>query len=254
MLYQVGTARKYLLEDVQRSWTSVARSRQGTSWWVSKGLGARPATPADVAAWKADGSPSTWTTPGPGKKSAGNIRLSTAARPSFGNPINMGPLVFDLVGKNVTVKEIMSLPGTEAALRKRLLTGYHGHDTESNAPLGRDPWLFRVTADVLSDMPVSPATRAAAYQILAHIQSTRSLGRVTDPLGRTGEGVAFSDASGLERQILVDTGTGQLLSDQQAVTTKSAQWPWAKPGTVVYYQAVVKAGWTDAAPVKPERS
>jgi len=261
--FQVGTAKKYVVADREQGWNSTARSPKSTSWFVSKSLGAHPATPADEAAWKADGSPSTWQAefkvparPGSKPGAAKKLQLTTASKPSFGNPSNLGPYVFDLVGKNVTVKEVMALPSTEKALRDRLLQGYHGHDTESDLPMARDPWLFRVTADLLANMPVSPATRAAAYQILAHINGTRALGRITDPLGRSGEAVAFaeSDATGLERQIVVDTGTGLLLSDQEAVHRQALNYPWAKPGTVVSYNAVVKAGWTDAAPVKPEHT
>jgi hypothetical protein len=250
----VGTKTHYLVKSIQHDWNWVARSPMATSWFTSQFMGTHP---ADEAAWRADGSPTHWRVSGAlmkgqAAKGGPQVDLSTTGNPSSGNPINTGPLVFDLVGTNVSVRTVMDLPGDEAALRRRLLRGYAGHGTESNGPMGRDPWLFQVTINLLSAMPVSPATRAAAYKILAHLAGTRPLGQVKDALGRTGQGVAMADGpDGLERQIIVDTRTGLLLSDQEAVLRASASYPWAKPGTVVFYEAVQKAGWSDAQPIKP---
>ena len=186
------------------------------SSFLSQYQGVRP---LDDAAWKADGSPSAWQVYDPtltAGKSALRQKIRLSAKPGnkFGNNTNAGPVVFDLVGRDVTTKEVMGLPSDEASLRARLLRGYAGHDTESDTPASRDAWMFQVTLGVLRDMPVSPATRAAAYRILTPLHGIRPLGQVKDPLGRTGQGVGMPVA-GLEQQIIVDPKTGSLLTDQK---------------------------------------
>jgi hypothetical protein len=256
---QVGTKVRYTVNSTGRSQTWIARSPKAESWWVSQNLGTKPA-PGSEAAWKQDGSPTKWTVkmtkpdPKGGKGTTfGRVMESKGGKP-FGNPINVGDKVADLAGKNVSFAELQALPTTASALKARLLKGYAGHGTESNDPQDADAWLFQVTAGLLSDMPVKPAVRAAAYQVLAGLDGVRSLGEVTDALGRKGQGVARAETwptGTFERQLIVDPQTGVLMTDQFVAVHATGDRSWAKPGTVVNWNAITKATWTNDKPVKP---
>ncbi|GGK79840.1 hypothetical protein Sme01_45990 [Sphaerisporangium melleum] len=253
--YETGESERYIVHSTGRSRTWVARSPHGTSWWVSQNLGAKPAPGAEDA-WRRDGSPAKWTI----QASAGGngrklLELDTKAGRPFGNPINIGDKVFDLAGRNVSVAELQALPSTPGALKEHLLRGYAGHGTESTGDkMDADTWLYQVTAGLLSDMPVKPAVRAAAYRVLAGLDGVRSLGSVTDALGREGQGIARAEAwsgGGFERQLIIDPETGLLLTDQLVAVHPTGSYAWAKPGTATWWSSVVKAEWTDTKPVKP---
>ncbi|MGI8329982.1 CU044_5270 family protein [Actinomadura scrupuli] len=255
----VGTKVRYLVADRSghQQWT--ARSPKGESRFVDQGLGAAPLTAADKAAWQQDGSPASWqVTVGKPKagnpKAVGRLLLESAPRKPFGGQTNLGDKVFDLAGRNVTVAELQALPADPAGLKRRILQGYAGHGTESSGdPMARDPWLFQVTTGLLREMPVKPAVRAAAYKILAGLKGVRSLGQVTDPLGRTGQGIGMRETNALgtsERQIIVNPATGILLTDQTVAVRGTGANAWAKPGTLLYWDATKTAGWTDDKPVR----
>ncbi|GAA1286839.1 hypothetical protein Psi02_53330 [Planotetraspora silvatica] len=249
----VGTKVHYTVNSLGRSDTWFARSAKVDSWWVSQNLGTKPA-PGDEAAWKQDGSPTTWSVKVAKRGATGKLLIDSKAGKPFGNTINVGDKIVDLAGKNVSFAELQKLPTTAAALKARLMQGYAGHGTESDEPQDADAWLFQVTAGVLSDMPVKPAVRAAAYQVLAGLGDVRSLGEVTDALGRKGQGISRSESwpnGQYERQLIVDPQTGVLLTDQIVAVHPGGQWAGLKPGTVVNYNAITKAAWTDEKPVKP---
>ncbi|MFC7384004.1 CU044_5270 family protein [Sphaerisporangium rhizosphaerae] len=257
--YEAGDAVRYIVHSTGRGRTWVARSPRGTSWWVSQDLGTRPAPGAEDA-WKRDGSPSRWTVelpvPKKGDKSATKrLELGGEPRKPFGNPINVGDKVADLAGRNVSVAELQALPTTADALKRRLLQGYAGHGTESGDKMDADSWLYQVTSGLLSDMPVKPAVRAAAYKVLAGLGGVRSLGEVTDALGREGQGIARAEnwsGGDFERQIIIDPATGVLLTDQIVAVHPGGAYAWAEPGTATWWHAITKAGWTDDEPVKPD--
>ncbi|TYB42599.1 CU044_5270 family protein [Microbispora tritici] len=249
----VGTKVRYTVNSLGRSETWIARSPKVDSWWISQNLGTKPA-PGSEAAWKRDGSPTTWSVKVAKRGATGKRVIDSKAGKPFGNPINVGDKVADLAGKNVSFAELQTLPTTAAALKARLLQGYAGHGTESNDPQDADAWLFQVTSGLLSSMPVKPAVRAAAYQVLAGLDGVRSLGEVTDALGRKGQGIGRAENwpnGQYERQIIVDPQTGVLLTDQIVAVHAGGQWAGAKPGTVVNWNAITKAAWTDDKPVKP---
>ncbi|MEV4525882.1 CU044_5270 family protein [Streptosporangium sp. NPDC049304] len=255
---QVGTKARYTVDSLDRSQTWIARSPERESWWVSQNLGTKPASGSEEA-WKRDGSPSTWTVTidKMDKNADAKAQLIIEAKGGkpFGNAVNVGDKIADLAGKNVSMAELQDLPTTAAELKAYLLKGYRGHSTESEGdPQDADSWLFQVTAGLLSDMPVKPAVRAAAYQVLAGLDGVRSLGEVTDALDRRGEGIARTErwpTGEFERQLVVDPRTGILLTDRFVAVAPTGTYGWAKPGTAVHWNAIVKAEWTDREPVKP---
>ncbi|MCW2876986.1 MAG: hypothetical protein JWQ95_1086 [Sphaerisporangium sp.] len=255
---EAGTRTRYLVHSMTSHRLWIAGSPERESWFVDRNLGTKPAKGAEVA-WAGDGSPTKWSveTPEPkanDKNAVGRMELDSTPGKPFGNPINFGDKVFDLAGRNVSVAELKALPTTAAALKQRLLQGYAGHGTESGEPQDADSWLYQVTSGLLRDMPVEPAVRAAAYKVLAGLDGVRSLGEVTDALGRTGQGIARSEnwsGAGFERQIIIDPRTGILLTDQIVAVRATGGYAWAKPGTPIWWEATTEASWTEKGPVKP---
>ncbi|ETK30888.1 CU044_5270 family protein [Microbispora sp. ATCC PTA-5024] len=250
--YQVGTKVKYVVNSLGRSQFWVASTPDRPSYWISQDMGTKPAKGQEDA-WRQDGSPTSWTTQA--DKGSKRMSLSIEARP--GKPsrdrIDYKGDVFDLAGHNVSVAELRALPTTPDGLKTYLLKGYQGHGTEADTPMDADSWLFQVTAGLIADMPVKPATRAAAYKVLAGIGGVRNLGQVTDALGRTATGVGRTETwptGRFERQLLIDPDTGTLLTDQFVAVEPRGQYAWAEPGTPIIWQATTEASWTDQTPPK----
>jgi hypothetical protein len=252
--YEVGTSVRYIVNSTGRSQFWVASSPNRASWWVSQNLGAKPAK-GEEDAWKQDGSPTSWTIEATKNKGAkAKMALPAAPGKPFGNRIDVNGKVFELAGHNVSVAELRDLPTTPAALKSRLLEGYAGHNSESNEAQDADAWLFQATAGLLADMPVKPAVRAAAFKVLAGIDGVRSLGQVTDALGRTATGIGRTEnwpTGTFERQLLINPETGILLTDQIVAVHPSGEYAWAKPGTPIIWTATTEAAWTNKAPQKP---
>jgi hypothetical protein len=73
---------------------------------------------------------------------------------------------------------------------------------------------------------LTPRTRAAAYRMLADLPEVRSVGRVTDPLGRPGVAVARTELDQgigtVERQLVFDLETDVFLASQTVLRTPAA--------------------------------
>ncbi|MBP2705533.1 CU044_5270 family protein [Microbispora sp. RL4-1S] len=245
---QVGTKVKYVVNTLGRAQFWIASTPDRPSYWVSQNLGTKPAKGQEDA-WRQDGSPTNW------KIQVGTKRMSVTVDAGSGKPsrdrIDVNGKVFDLAGHNASMAELRALPTTAEGLKRYLLKGYQGHGTEANTPMDADAWLFQVTAGLLEDMPVKPATRAAAYKVLAGIDGVRNLGQVTDALGRTATGVGRTETwptGRFERQLLIDPDTGALLTDQYVAVEPRGEYSWAKPGTPINWTATIKASWTDETP------
>ncbi|WP_026406202.1 CU044_5270 family protein [Actinomadura rifamycini] len=235
------------------SWTprepgGEVRSRQ-------RELGARAATPADAAAWRRAGSPSAFsvevpTTPGGGKLKPLRVTTAPGRVETSSSPLVDGDKVFWL-GRNVTMKDLRALPADPAELKAELLRWYEGHDTESSSrPMEADAWLFRTSVGLVTDMPVEPRVRAAAFRMLAGLESVEGAGEVTDSRGRTGQGVAIDEDTPLgtiRHRLVIDPASGRALADEQ-VLLKPAAGVERAAGTVLSSAAVTAMEWTDSAP------
>jgi hypothetical protein len=109
--------------------------------------------------------------------------------------------------------------------------------------------LHGQAADLIT-MPVKPAVRAAAYRVMAEQPGVRVLGRVTDPLGRKGVGVAFPGTHGtplgsVEQRLVVDPSTGEMLCEQLVLVEPSARAREAglDAGTTVNYTVTTRMSW-----------
>lgn len=232
-------------------WT--ARAASGPSRFISRSLGAQPATPADMAAWRHAGSPRHWLFTLIKDGHRGRLRIPAAAGKPFGGPTNDGAKIFAIGSRNVSMRQLRRLPATTAGLKAALLRyfaepGAAGGDL----PSGATAWLWQTGTGMITDMPLSPAQRAAAYRMLAGLHGVRSLGTVTDPAGRHGTAVELTSptgAAGTEASVLiVNPGTGLPLATEVQVVRAAGLTTGLRPGTLASYEIIRFAGWSDAAP------
>jgi hypothetical protein len=113
--------------------------------------------------------------------------------------------------------------------------------------------LWNETPNLLAEWPLTPRTRAAAYRMLADLPGIRSIGRVTDPLGRPGVAVARTEHDQgfgtVERQLVFDPETSAFLASQMILRAPAAGAAILPPGTRLAYYALVTSGWVDKLPV-----
>ncbi|NUW42562.1 CU044_5270 family protein [Nonomuraea rhodomycinica] len=241
---------RVVAQERNELWTPVATG--GEQWGLNQPLGARPATEEDRAAWERAGSPSEIDVTVPGKGKPMTLTTSPGeARPSH-SPLVDGDKVFWL-GRNVTMKDLRGLPGEPGELKRWLLRSYEGHDTESSSvPMSSDAWLFRVGAGLITDMPVTPQVRGAAFRMLAGLDTVKVIENVADGEGRQGTAVAVEErvkGSGvLENRLILDEATGQALGGQSVVVRPGGWRAGFEPGTVLSSTTVLEAGWTDTKP------
>nr|WP_311132649.1 CU044_5270 family protein [Nonomuraea gerenzanensis] len=243
----------YLVVDRTRNegWTPAATG--GEQWAGDQRLGAEPATEADRRAWEQAGAPSEIEVLVPGK-GRGRLALSTAegeARTSH-TPLVDGDKVFWL-GKNVTMKDLRTLPSDPGKLKKWLMASYAGHGTESTSEeLSGDAWLFRVSVGLIMDMPVTPEVRGAAFRMLAELDDVKVTASVTDAEGRQGTAVSMReryDRGGVsENRLVFDEATGRALAHEYVVVEPGGLQAGFEPGAVWSSTALIEAGWTDDRP------
>ncbi|WP_329096703.1 CU044_5270 family protein [Actinomadura citrea] len=235
------------------SWTP---SRPGgKAWAAGQELGAKPATKEDEEAWRRAGSPGTFkieipVVPG-GKGRLKGFTVKTAPGPrSFnGSALVDGDKVFWL-GRNVTMKDLRSLPSDPKRLKAELLRWYKGHDTESNRPMASDRWLYTVARGLVMDMPVKPGVRAAAFRMLAGLPAVRSLGKVTDSQGRTGNAIAVDEKTPqgvIREEMIIDLASGTALASRNVMVAPAAG-ASVPVGRTMNSTALVGAEWTDSKP------
>jgi hypothetical protein len=76
--------------------------------------------------------------------------------------------------------------------------------------------MFTLVADAFRESVVTPAQRAALYEVLARIPDVELLGPATDRAGRDGVAVAMNEpANGIRHSLILDPDTGILLAEQE---------------------------------------
>ncbi|MER5326667.1 CU044_5270 family protein [Streptosporangium roseum] len=241
----------------------LARRPGAQSWSITQSLGVKPLTPEDQAAWRKAGSPTRWKYPMDmtgyvGVNSEEVLRAEAEEKVASrlrggwkgsGGSLTKEPLTWD---------EIRHIPSGERELRaylEQLLT------TPAKGGSGQDPRrpesaLQEACMQIVFALPVSPAVRASAYRILATMPELKSLGRVKDPLGRTGEAFGYQMAPGSGRENayeavrVIDPTTGLPLAQWWTTTVQLAGGRTAKTTSFTAYQ---RMGWTDAKPSLPAK-
>ncbi|XVQ11567.1 CU044_5270 family protein [Spirillospora sp. CA-255316] len=150
---------RYTICTTTDSWTS----KQG---FVRTVVGLDPkvdfATRQDRANWQAAGAP----------------RLGQ----QLGHTEHNDPMFakWGLDGNRLSLSELRRLPSDPAALRKVVAKSFNG-TPKNAAELDGFVWTF---APQLLTQPVTPATRAGLYRMLAQIKGVRTFGTAKDPEGR----------------------------------------------------------------------
>ncbi|MET8339867.1 hypothetical protein ABZV14_26610 [Streptosporangium canum] len=246
----------YLTErSVSTEWLSL----KGKSWSGFRKLGAKPATAKDEAAWRADGSPTTWDYRTEGMK----VRLSVKPDKGFVGPAKGQPDGFRLGQKYLTYQQLQSLPADTEALRKYLLADINAwidwaaEEAKTTSPNSKkEDWLVNLdryvaerAGELLYANPAPDKVRTAAYQVLKTTKGVSDLGRAKDPLGRSGRQLALpipsSEGSVLKQQLLVDTEAMTLLA-KYTDTKAGGKAMLGKSGVQTF-----RAGWTNDKPAVP---
>ncbi|WP_433258292.1 CU044_5270 family protein [Streptosporangium sp. CA-135522] len=257
---------KYLLEQAysEELWASPEAGKP--TWLITQFLGAKPATPEDKEAWRADGSPKTWTYPGKriaegGRSFVTESRTVTAAAGprEARREVAGGSLGMLTNGEPMTPDRLGKLPATPEELRDYLESVIKKQAADGNVPpLGQgrhaDLRIYDMGVHIIMRFPVSPKVRAAAYRMIASLPGVTAVGEVTDPLGRRGRAVSIprttetGESEGVDR-LVVDAETGLPLALENTAWGPSRQ--GAAGFSYFSYEAVKKTGWTDEKPDLP---
>ncbi len=211
---------------------SSAGSRE---WAISQQLGARPATPADAAAWRAAGSPTRWHSGQPAYRSDASLAgypldwygalAATTAASARGatwqvSDGTVGYVEGDEAGLNAA--QFRQMPARPALVEARLrryarLTWCASHPSSGCATVDQIVWAEALA--LLQD-PVSAQVRSATFQVMAALPGVRLLGEMTDPLGRRGYVLAPGSQDphygqyNPTRVVVIDPRTGSLLATE----------------------------------------
>ncbi|UBU10290.1 CU044_5270 family protein [Nonomuraea gerenzanensis] len=265
--WRTATVNRWMLTDPTRSYvleagrsieTWLARKPGAPGWHVRQELGVKPATPQDEAAWRAAGSPTVWRYPEdmktenlfavPSRPLEAQAGERTVERLDWDT-------VGDLAGESLTWQQTRAIPDEPEALRHYLeerigrldLTGSGLDEEEARAHI-----LLRGCVDIISTVPVSSGTRAAAYRLLASLPGIRAEGETTDPLGRRGQSLRYQEEiePGLfsEVTLVVEPAGGRLLAEVRTNTTRLAD---GRQAELRVSRSFEEVGWTGERPEPP---
>ncbi|NUP75945.1 MAG: CU044_5270 family protein, partial [Nonomuraea sp.] len=229
---------KYTLEmtTLVEAWVSQVPGKP--TWFINQNLGIKPATPQDEEAWRAAGSPHSWTYPGTTVTTRGKSfkTPSVTLQSKPGEPVTTrldGDKSDSSVGKPMTRAALSELPTTPDGLRdylKTVIAKQWGAE-----PVDVNAELYQAGVHIIMDLPAPPDVRAAAFRMLASLPGVKAEGEVTDPLGRTGQAVSLPHSEG-EGRLIMNTATGEPLAfvttvkeDRVFVAIKKARWTDDKP-------------------------
>ncbi|MEV6862921.1 hypothetical protein AB0M44_18210 [Streptosporangium subroseum] len=215
-------------------------------------LGVQPVTPADRAAWKRAGSPKLCESTiecvnGTLFLKPGQTEYEIYSR-------EKAPLLRQgLVGFDLRPSGDIKLSGDPAALRSDLLRSWPAYRDDPQGKskalpgMSMDEWLWSVGTSLPEALPLSPATRAALYRMLADLPGARVFSQGDEVI------VARPFQTGYaEDRVVIDRATGALVAIRKVLVRSvprdkgsGADRPDLPLGTVTHEVAFVKVGWTD---------
>ncbi|MGW4960270.1 CU044_5270 family protein [Nonomuraea sp. NPDC004186] len=228
----------YVLRQSESQKTWIPADPEGRTWYRWKYLGAEPATPQDEAAWRAGGSPKSWTygerTPGLPTEDAPNGIVRAA--PGKPKTFSTEDWDFRIVLADKPLTKMNEVPDTPEGLRA-LLGAPDDQATVDN------------TARLLLFAPVTSRTRAAAYRLLASLPGVGAVGPVTDVLGRAGQAVEYRSAEYPTTPYAGETRT-RLVIDPVSGMPLSTETRSVKDGLLLEYTAIQDSRWTNDNPLE----
>jgi hypothetical protein len=221
--YRYALFIKYMIQSCYKPPTKGAPD--GTVEGETQALGAHPASPADAAAWRRAGSPTSWI-PWYGN----NARITSAPGPRY----LAGPR--PLTGNSGNQTALPTNPAQLRAFYLDHLALFHNAGTP-------DEILSDDAVGTMDGGPTStPAVRAAALRVLASLPGIQVKPNVQDPAGQSGTAVILSQTRSTLALLIVDPATSASLCIED-VTRRSVD--HAPAGTVLDYTLFVSNGWTN---------
>ncbi|MER7129864.1 CU044_5270 family protein [Streptosporangium saharense] len=225
---------RYIIEKTTSVETWAPRTPGGRVWLIRQERGTAPATPEDEKAWRAAGSPRSWTYHDP----ESTLHAEPGERHALWDDTGKS---LTLLGVPMTPETLDALPttpeGIRAYLEKIITRGYGAERPGMNAE------LYGYGTRLVMNFPVSPEVRAAVYRMCAALPGVTALGKVTDPLGRTGQAVGFQEGPAVRTRFVLDTATGQPLASESTYTYRGRRYET--------YTAIDSIAWTDEEPALP---
>jgi hypothetical protein len=277
----------YFVQPCNETWQWRARDRAADSAIWTRDLPTMPQTPADRRLWERAGSPTTFDYHQDPK--ALPDLYKTTATPWKEDPSdrNEDPATFPLGSKNYTARELQELPTDPESLRAILLPEPKPFppsvpDSELSEeqrqkvrlreklraqsgkrapgrmqPTGPGQDIVKVESAV-AGLPLPPKVWAGIIRMLAQTPGVRAVGRVTDPVGRSGvalEGIRTGSQTGSAMERLIfEPATGRLLASTSTVVTTGKAEPEYGPGRLEGYRLNFSSVWTDRRPTTPPRT
>ena len=142
-------------------------------------------------------------------------------------------------------QEPSDLPTDVDALFARLENEARGHSE------GTHRQMFTRLGDYLRETNISPRQRAALYEVAARIPGVELIGRVRDPVGRSGVAVAMEHPSdGMRETLVIDPKSGILLAEQDVTLAENFyDYP---ADTVVGHSTYLVTRMVDAVGARPK--
>jgi hypothetical protein len=150
------------------------------------------------------------------------------------------------VGRTALERQATSdLPTDVDALFSRLEDEARGHSE------GTDRQMFTRLGDHLRETNISPRQRAALYEVAARIPGVELIGRVRDPVGRSGVAVAMEHPSdGTRETLVIDRASGVLLAEER-VTLRENVYGYPA-GTLIGHSTYLVTRMVGAVGSRPE--
>jgi hypothetical protein len=264
----------YMVLDESQVQNWAARSPKDFSPLDAQQLGAAPVSAADRAAWQRNGSPTVWSYVGQsdgladaaGGTDGVGAALAMAGGPLYNEDAGLGSQQFQVGARTLTLAQLQALPADPAKLRTMILSG--------GVAAGETPSAFLLDGVLppLLETPVTPAVRAALYQMLAAMPGIKSLGEVTDPAGQRGDAVSYtatyrncgplltpgadgnptsgapSPSCTTQEILIINPATGLPLAEELRYLNLAAGHPWTAPDQLFSYEIFGPSHWTNANP------
>jgi hypothetical protein len=140
------------------------------------------------------------------------------------------------------------LPTDPAALRQmieaREVPGVGGPPGEAET--------FVLIGDMLRETYLPPAIRAALYELTGELPGVELLGKVRDPIGRAGIGIAYSDERRrTKHELIFDPETSALLGERQVALDPPPRGMGVPPGVEMGSAAYLESGVVDSTEKRP---
>jgi hypothetical protein len=250
---QVGPkARPYTVERATLNEEWIARN--GTTWAGQRNAGAKPKTPQDEKAWRADGSPARWDRGINDTPQGGRLYLETKPDAGQVEKVPGGPVLHvPIAGPDPSFADLEKLPTDPAALRKlaerRALSDGDADGLRAANARVRQSYVAGKLIHLLTTAPVPPKVRAAAFRALADVSPVVvSEGKAVDARGRRGVAfrmtVSYGGRGTATTRLIIDPATSQVLSEHASSQIKGGRGAPAKERVTLY----LNAGWTNETP------